>query len=56
VHEGVPTKIHLSEQEKFKDNVGAPLRIRVYGVRNVNECYFRLMDVTTAFGKKNLRI
>jgi hypothetical protein len=55
VRDILPTEIHLSDQEKFKDNEGTPLRMRVYGERNVNKCYFRLVDVATAFGMKKLR-
>ena len=44
-----PEILDLEESEKFKDNNNNVINIEVRGERKVNECYFRLTDVSIGF-------
>lgn len=52
----VPDFIELEEHEKFKDEDNNNLNIEVRGKRNVFSCFFRVKDISNAFGIPNLRI
>ena len=49
-----PDIIELEEHEKFKDTNNNIINIEVRGERKVNECYFRLKDVSIGFNMPSL--
>jgi hypothetical protein len=53
--EKAPKIIYLTDNEKFQDNEGNVLEIETRGERNVNNCFFKVKDVSKAFGIENLQ-
>lgn len=53
-YEAAPPVLRLSEEEMFKDAEGKPLDIEVRGERHPDRCYFRVKDVSDAFGMHKL--
>ena len=47
--EKAPKIIYLTDNEKFQDNEGNVLEIETRGERNVNNCFFKVKDVSKAF-------
>jgi len=52
--EKAPDIIHLSDNEKFKDDEGIQLEIETRGEREVNKIYFKVKDVMVSFSMDNL--
>jgi hypothetical protein len=53
--EPAPDLLYLDDEEKFKDEDGQPLEIEVRGERHHEKIYFKVSDVSKAFGMENLR-
>jgi len=53
--EFIPDILHIEDNEKFKDSNGNSLHIEVRGEREKNKAYFKVKDVSEAFGIPNLK-